>query len=258
VDGQAFGGGVEMACALAMDRNTTVLITNRTTFALPETKLGIFPGLRGTLNLPQLIYRKTGDAEAAVALARYYMLAAGTATSSPQIIYYLGLADAIVPQHRRDEAAAVIAEAIIKNGGKTLTTDQFNVLKFERLSTRLSPADAEELRLATEIFSQTDVLFSLYAEGRGQLPLWYTGDTKTSAERVTRRVTAGSPHAVTMTNYLIARGFEGFLNGVGNDTLAAWELEHHLISIFEHPDALIGLEALVQGKFPEFRRRYPF
>ena len=61
-----------------------------------------------------------------------------------------------------------------------------------------------------------------------------------------------------MTNYLIARGFEGFLNGVDNDTLAAWELEHHLIPIFEHPDALLGLEALTQGKFPEFRRRYPF
>ncbi|MFQ5797432.1 MAG: 3-hydroxyacyl-CoA dehydrogenase/enoyl-CoA hydratase family protein [Bacteroidota bacterium] len=258
VDGQAFGGGVEVACAFALDPNSIVLITNRTSFALPETRLGIYPGLRGTLTLPQLIYRHTGDAEAAVALSRYYILAGGTVTSSPQIVFHLGCADAVVPQQRRDDAAEIVARAIIENNGMIVTTDQLNALEFERLDTHLSFADNRELRVAKDLFSQPDLLPTLYAQGRSHLPLFYSTEMKSIAGRTARRVADSSPNAVCVANYLISRGFEEFLRGTDNDALAGFELEHHLCQVFEHPDALIGLEAMVHGRFPEFRRRYPF
>ncbi len=257
VDGQAFGGGVEVACAFANDPHAIVLITNRTSFTLPETRLGIYPGLRGTLTLPRLIYRATGNAESALSLARYYTLAGGTATASPQVIFHLGCADAIVPQHRRDDAAQVIAEAILRNHGRMISKEQFGKLAFERLDERLRPGDERELQVATELFAQADLLPTLYAQARGHLPLYYTGEMKTIAERAVRRVANNSPNAVWVSNVLLSRGFDGFMSGKDADELAAFELEHHLGQVFEHPDALIGLEAIVNGRFPEFTRRYP-
>ena len=257
VDGQAFGGGVEVASAFANDRNTLVLITNRTSFALPETRLGIYPGLRGTLTLPQAIYRKTNDKETALALARYLILAGGLPTSSPQMICHLGLADLIVPQQRRDDAAAAIASAIIANNGKMLSREQLCNIAFERLSTALPFDESQQLRVAIELFSQADLIPTLYAQARGDRPLHYSGEMKTFAERVVRRVAAASPHAVWISNHLISRGFEGFLNGVDNELLATFELDYYLAQVFEHPDALIGLNAMINGQFPEFKRRYP-
>lgn len=257
VDGQAFGGGVEVACAFALDPNSTVLITNRTSFSLPETRLGIYPGLRGTLTFPQIIYKKTGDAELAVAVARYYMLAGGIETSSPQLLFHLGFADAIVPQHRRDEAADVIARAIIENGGKMVDRERVNSLQFERLEPRLAVADRQELHVARDLFNQADLIPTLYAQARGDLKVGFTGELEAIASRALRRVVAASPHAVCVAGHLIARGFEGFMNGADNTALAAFELEHYLQQVFEHPDALIGLEAAVSGRVPQFRRRYP-
>lgn len=257
VDGQAFGGGVEVACAFAVDPNAIVLITNRTSFSLPETRLGIYPGLRGTLTLPQLIYRKTGDPETALALARYFMLAGGIPTPSPSTIMYLGCADAIVPQHRRDDAAAILADALIKNGGRMLNVEALTSARFSRIDPELSFEDRRELQIATELFSQADLVPTLYAQARGHLPLGYSGDAKLIAGRMVRRVAANSPHAVWVTNYLISRGFEGFMNGINSDTLAEFELTYYLGQIFEHPDGLIGLEAVIKGKPAQFRRRYP-
>ncbi|MEK7251386.1 MAG: hypothetical protein AAB209_13295, partial [Bacteroidota bacterium] len=187
-----------------------------------------------------------------------YTLAGGTATSSPQMLYHIGCGDAIVPQHRRDVAADVIASAIIQNSGRMITREQMDALNFERLTTQLSFADRQEMHVAKDVFAQADLLPTLYAQARGQATLAFTGELKGIAERALRKVANNSPNAVWVSNELISRGFEGFLNGVDNDTLAAFELEHHLRQVFEHPDALIGLEAVVQGKFPQFRRRYPF
>ena len=173
------------------------------------------------------------------------------------MIFQMGCADVIIPQHRRDDAAMLIARAIIDNGGKQISAEQLNGLSFERLSTRLSPADAREFQIAKELFSQADLIPTLYAQARGQLPLAYTGDMKSIAEKMSRRVAANSPNAVWVSNELISRGFKNFLAEIDNDTLAGYELEHSLRQVFEHPDALIGLEAMVRGKFPEFRRRYP-
>ena len=81
---------------------------------------------------------------------------------------------------------------------------------------------------------------------------------KTHGLRIARRVAACSPNAVWTANWLISKGFDGFLEGVDNESLAQYELEEHLIPTFKHPDALIGLEALMSRGFPAFRRRYPF
>ena len=258
VDGQALGGGVEVAAAFSLDVNTIVIATNRTLFSLPETRLGIYPGLRGTLTLPQVIYRKTGDAELAVALSRYYILAGGTVTSSPQVLHHLGFADVLVPMHRRDEAAGAIASAIIANGGQIIPQEKLEALDIERLDTQLSFGDRQELQVARDLFSQTDALPTIYANARRHLQSTYTGEMRSIAERAARRLANNSPNAVWIANYLISRGFEGFINGVDNDALAAFELEHHLRQVFEHPDALIGLEGVVNGKMVQFRRRYPF
>jgi enoyl-CoA hydratase/carnithine racemase len=258
VDGQALGGGVEVAAAFALDPNAIVIATNRTSFSLPETRLGIYPGLRGTLTFPQVIYRKTGDPELVVALSRYYTLAGGTVTSSPQVLNYLGFADVLVPMHRRDEAADVIASAMIANGGHMILQQELEALDFKRLDPRPSFADRQELQVARDLFCQADALPTIYANARGHLQSTYTGEMRAIADRASRRLANNSPNAVFVANYLISRGFDGFLQGIDNDTLATFELDHHLRQVFEHPDALIGLEAVVQGKSAQFRRRYPF
>lgn len=50
VDGVAFGGGFELALACDI-----ILATRRSSFALPEAKLGLMPGWGGTQRLPRLI-----------------------------------------------------------------------------------------------------------------------------------------------------------------------------------------------------------
>lgn len=258
IDGQAFGGGVEIACAFALDPKCVVIGTNRTSYALPEVKLGIYPGLRGTLSLAQVIHKHTGDAEGAVALARYFMLTGGVPSSSPQVLAALGLIDVLVPQHRRDDAAATIAQAIVDGGGKIPAAGVLATLKMERLPMTPTLREEQELLVAKDVFSRPDMLTELTAMGRGRVQTFYTGAMKEVVTKAARRVATSSPHAVCLTNYLISRGFRQYLRGVDNDTLAAWELDHHLASVFEHPDALIGLEAVTRGAFPEFTVRYPF
>jgi 3-hydroxyacyl-CoA dehydrogenase/enoyl-CoA hydratase/carnithine racemase len=258
IDGAAFGGGVEVALAFAHDPDSVVIITERTSFTLPETRLGIYPGMRGTLTLPQTIYRETGDAELAVAMARYYILAGGTTTTSPRIIRHLGLADYLVPAQKRDEAAEVIAEAIIRNGGKPLSREQRASLEIEELPTELTFEEKEELRLMTDLFICKDLIPTLYAYGRGQAEVFFSGEDQSSAVRIARRVANNSHHAVQVADVLINRGFDGFLNGRSPDELAQWELDYYFVPTFQHPDALEGMTALVERRFPEFNRTYPF
>lgn len=258
VDGQTFGGGVEVAMAFADDPNAIVVITERTSFTMPETRLGIYPGLRGTLLLPQLIYKATGDAELAVAIARYYILAGGTTTSSPRMIKYLGLADLIVPSHRRDEVALSIADAIIKNNGKIPAKEQLDSLDIPRLPGSLTFAEEEELRLMKDLFLSSSLIPSLYAYGQGWRELFLSGEDKVYARRIARRVFGCSPNAVHIANWLISKGFKDFIDGVDTDTLAERELDKYLLEVFEHPDALEGLTAMTERRFPEFNRTFPF
>jgi 3-hydroxyacyl-CoA dehydrogenase/enoyl-CoA hydratase/carnithine racemase len=258
VDGAAFGGGVEVALAFAHDPDSTVVITERTSFTLPETRLGIYPGMRGTLTLPQTIYNATGDAELAIAMSRYYILAGGTTTTSPRIIRHLGLADYLVPARKRDEAAEVIAQAIIRNGGKPLSQEQRAALEIEELPTGLTFEEKEELRLMTDLFVRKDLIPTLYAYGRGQAEIFFSGEDKSSAMRIARRVANNSYHAVNVADGLISGGFDGFLKGKSMDEMAQWELDYFFVTTFQHPDALEGLTALVERRFPDFNRTYPF
>jgi len=257
VDGQAFGGGVETAMAFAWDPDTIVVATNRTTFALPETRLGIFPGLRGTLMMSRIIHRTTGDAELALAMARYYILAGGTATSSPRLLRHFGLADLIVPSNTRDEVAATLCSAISKNGGKILSREQIDALGIEELPTELTLDDKEELHYMTKLFLKPDLIPTLYGHGRRESVVYHTSPWREQVIRISNRVAANSPNAVWVSNWLISKGFGDYLKGVDLDESAEYELNVHLEEIFKHPDAEIGLKALLSRTFPNFPRRYP-
>jgi hypothetical protein len=198
------------------------------------------------------------DEERAVALSRYYILAGGTTTTSPRILHYLGFADFVVPAHRRDEAAETIARAIIDNGGKIPSREELARLGFERLPQNPTLEEHEELNSMTDLFLQQDLIPALYAYAGGGAELFFSGRMKSHGLRIARRVAACSPNAVWTADWLISKGFDDFLKGVDNEKLARYELEEHLVPVFRHPDALIGLEALMSRDFPEFRRRYPF
>ena len=51
---------------------------------------------------------------------------------------------------------------------------------------------------------------------------------------------------------------QDFIDGMDTDTLAERELDKYLLEVFEHPDALEGLTAMTERRFPEFNRTFPF
>lgn len=257
VDGQAFGGGVEVALAFANDPDSTVIVTERTSYTLPETRLGIYPGLRGTLLMPSLIHRATGDAELAVAMAKYYILAAGTTTSSARLLYHLGLADMIVPACRRDDAVAIVADAVLSAGGKAPTREQLVDIGVQTLKTDLTFAEKEEMRVVKDLFLQPDLLPAMYTYARGLADPFVAGEWGNFVRRIARRVHFSSPHATFIADQLINQGFADALAGVDTDLSAQRELSDFLIPVFRHPDALEGLSAMVERRFPNFNRRFP-
>ena len=257
VDGQAFGGGVETAMAFAWDPDSVVIATQRTSFTLPETRLGIYPGLRGTLMLSRIIHRKTNDPELALAMARYYTLAGGTPTTSPRLLRYFGLADLLVLSHKRDEVAKILCKTIADNKGKPLTSKQIDNLGIEELPTELTLDEKEELRYMIRLFTKVDLVPSLYAIGRREAEVFHTSPWREQAVRIANRVASNSPNAVWLSNWLISKGFDDYLKGVDLEESANYELDVHLEQTFRHPDAIVGLKALLERKFPAFPRRYP-
>jgi len=258
VDGTTFGGGVEVALAFAQDPDSIVIATERTSFTFPETRLGIYPGLRGTLTLPRVIYQKTEDPELAVALSRYYILAGGTTTASPRILRHLGMADLLVPARHRDAVADVLVRAIIDNQGKPLTREQIDALDIEELPLELTFAEKEELRTMKDLFLKSDLIPMLYAYGRGHAEIFFSFEGKVEAQRIARRVANNSFFAVVVSDLLISKGVDDLLKGVSQENSAQWELDNYLRITFEHPDALEGLTALIERRFPDFNRLYPF
>jgi len=254
VDGTALGGGAEVALAFALDPDSLVIATERTSYAFPETRLGIYPGLRGTLTLPQVIYKAKGDADLALALSRYYILAGGIATSSPRIIKYLGLADFLVPARKRDEVTQVLVQAIIDNRGKPLTPQQIESLKIEEFPLELTPEENNELQAMKDLFLKSDLIPTLYsyAEGKAEIP--FSGDSKILVEKIARWVANNSPHAVEVAEHLISKGFDDILKGKSLDEAAQYELDNYLISTFQHPDAIEGMTAAVERRSPQFKR----
>jgi len=272
VDGAAIGGGAEVAMAFALDPDSIVIATERTSYTFPEVSLGIYPGLGGTLTLPRIIYKATGDAELAVALSRYYILAGGTVTSSPRLLKHLGLVDLLVSARRRDEVAETLVQAIIDNGGKSLTKDQVDALNIEEHPSNLTFKEKEELGWIKDVFSKTDLIQTLHAwsNSRAEIPL--SGEGKSFAQSIAQRVADSSYHAVQLADRMISHGFKEFLKGKSLDELARYELENYLERTFRHPyelenylertfrhpDAIEGLTAQVERRLPEFNRQFPF
>lgn len=255
VDGAALGGGTEVALAFAIDPDSLVVITERTSYSFPETRLGIYPVLRGTLTLPQIISMSTRDAELAVALARYYILSGGTIALSPRMIKYLGLADFLVPARRRDEVAETLVQALIDNGGKPLSSKQVESLKIEELPAELTIEEVKELRLIKELFLKEDLIHPIFAYGQSQTDIPLPDESKVYVEKLARRVAKNSPHTVSVTSELINKGFDDFLKGKSLDERAQWELDNYLVPAFQHPDALEGLTAFVDQRSPKFKRK---
>lgn len=256
VDGAAYGGGVETALAFAADPDTVVIATERTRYSLPETRLGIYPGLRGTLTLGWVIRRATGDDELALAMARWYTLCGGTETGSPRLLRHLGLADLIVPARDRDRAAARVARALAEKG-RGLAREELDALGIAELPRELTLADRDELRVARSLMLKPDYLPALYAAGRDWTPLRWSGEAQAMAQRAARRAASNSAHAVMQADRLINRGFAGAAAGKSLDELARWELEHALPEVFQHPDALEGLTAALERRAPAYDRRWP-
>ena len=255
VDGAAYGGGVEIALAFALDSDSLVIATERTSFSFPETRLGIYPVLRGTLTLPQCIYEGTADEELALALSQYYILM-GSVTSSPRLIKHLGLADFLVPARQRDDVAATLAEAIIDNGGQPLSKEQVDALNLEELPGELTPDEKEELRRVKDFFSTPGFLSRLYACSQGQDDDSFPAEDKAFVERAARQLAKNSPHAVEIARQLIQTGFNEYLAGRSFEERAQRELNEALAKAFQHPDALEGLLAFMEKRTPEFSRKH--
>lgn len=254
VDGAAYAGGVEVALAFALDADSLVIATERTSFSFPETRWGIYPGLRGTLTLPQLVHQETGDEEFALSLSRYYILAGGR-MSSPRILKQLGLVDFLVPAHKRDDVAAVLAAAIIDNGGQPLSEQQVEALNIEELSSDLVPEEKEEMSWVKDVFSKPDFLSRLHAYNQGKIEDAFPPESKDFVEKVTRRMALNSSHAVEVADQLITKGFDEYLEGKPLEARAHRELNEALVTTFQHPGALEGLLALVEKRKPEFDRK---
>ena len=253
VDGAAIGGGAEVALAFALDPDSIVITTERTSYSFPEVRLGIYPGLRGTLTLPQIIYKAKGDAELAVALSRYYILSGGVATSSPELLKYLGLADLLVPARRRDDVVEKLAQAIMDNDGKPLTREQVAALKIEELPSELSSKEKEELGWIRDLFSRPDLIPTLHAYDQGQAQISLSGEGKSFTLSIARQVAGNSAHAVDLADRMIRLGFDEFLKGKSLDELAQYELDNYLEQALRHPDALEGLTAFVERRTSEFK-----
>ncbi|MFQ5721763.1 MAG: 3-hydroxyacyl-CoA dehydrogenase/enoyl-CoA hydratase family protein [Candidatus Aminicenantales bacterium] len=248
VDGSAYGGGVEIALAFALDPASIVVITERTNYSFPETRLGIFPGLRGTLTLPQLIFEKTEDEALAVSLSRYLILSGGAVNLSPQLIRHLGLADFLVPARSREDVVEILAKAIINNKGQVLPSDQLEMLAIEELPAELSPAEKEEMNLIKDIFQGPDLVANLYSYARNDKIISWT-------EKIARKIVSNSPQAIQVADWLIRKGFSDYLEGKSLEERADWELNYYLIKTFQHPDALEGLTALLARRKPQFGRQ---
>jgi enoyl-CoA hydratase/carnithine racemase len=120
INGWAFGGGLEIAMAcdyrIAGDGNHVLL-------GLPETSLGLIPGMAGTQNLPRLV---------GLEKARDYMLSAKV-DIDPVTAKNNGLLDEMVPQASLIEKAFAVAIGALR---KTNQIDEQTAAKVDRNQVR--------------------------------------------------------------------------------------------------------------------------
>lgn len=100
VNGFALGGGCEIA--LACDIR---IASEKATFGLPETGLGIIPGCGGTQRLPRIIGR---------GLAKYYIFT-GDKIKAPEALA-IGLVEKVVPEDKLMETVQEVANKIVAKG----------------------------------------------------------------------------------------------------------------------------------------------
>ena len=110
----------------------------------------------------------------------------------------------------------------------------------------------------SKLFLKADVIHQLYSYARREGEIFHTSPWREQAARIANRVASNSPNAIWTSNWLISKGFDDYMKGVDIEESARYELEHYLEGTFQHPDAIAGLKALVERKFPAFPRRYPF
>ncbi|APO70492.1 bifunctional 3-hydroxyacyl-CoA dehydrogenase/crotonase protein (plasmid) [Rhizobium gallicum] len=132
IDGAALGGGLEIA--LACDRR---IASPRSTFALPETRLGLIPGAGGTQRLPRLI---------GIELAEI-LVATGEALKAERALG-IGLVDAVLD----DPLRAAIAQACVvpKRRLSAATVPQKHAVGLSGRFPQTEPAVAAAIALVKE------------------------------------------------------------------------------------------------------------
>ena len=135
VQGYALGGGCE--CVLATDFR---IVTPDARIGLPETKLGIMPGFGGSVRLPRLL-----GADSALEI-----IAAGKDVDAERALA-LGLADAIVPAEKLQQAAiAILQEAIAgKQEWRARRQPKLEPLKLSKIEATMSFTIAKSMVLQT-------------------------------------------------------------------------------------------------------------
>ncbi|MDG4834316.1 enoyl-CoA hydratase/isomerase family protein [Solwaraspora sp. WMMD1047] len=101
VNGLALGGGFELALA-----TTFIIGSERASFALPETGLGLLPGYGGTQRLPRLVGRQLAS----------YLVTTGTRWDAPTAHARGLLAEPPLPPDRLLDRALELAGAIAARG----------------------------------------------------------------------------------------------------------------------------------------------
>ncbi|WP_153735146.1 enoyl-CoA hydratase [Aquibacillus halophilus] len=145
LDGVTFGGGCELA--LAFDIR---IAEEQATIALPEVKLGIFPGAGGTQRLPRLI----GEARAKE------MMFTGEAVGATEA-ERIGLVNRVTPTGEGLASARTLAAQITNKSLQSLSRIKKAV--DEGMDTTLEVGIQREAELFTEIFQTEDVLEGISA-----------------------------------------------------------------------------------------------
>ena len=212
LNGLTFGGGLEIAMAcdyrVAGDRGNVL-------FGLPETSLGILPGMGGTQNLPRLVGQER---------AREFILDA-RADLAPTAALALGLVDAVVPYDTLLETAWTWARGNAPRGNAPRGASPRGPL-----SKTFRPPDGEPTGDRERI--------------RRELRDWMAGWTP-DRERPGR----GSPLGQAAAQFVLERTSpERWLEGL------AYEQEAFAFLVATE-DAQEGVRALREERPPVFRRR---
>lgn len=106
VDGQALGGGLELALACSIRIGSV-----RSSLGVPEVKLGLIPGAGGTQRLPRLVGRSRA----------LDILVTGRQVPAEEA-HTIGLLDRLVPAGRAEDVAIEIATFVASASGSALAS----------------------------------------------------------------------------------------------------------------------------------------